>query len=56
LTKYKIFSNFRDNPPYEDGTRVVHNNNSYIARSHPHFRTVTAEPNNEEQRRFYVNF
>ncbi|CAK5083265.1 unnamed protein product [Meloidogyne enterolobii] len=51
---HEVFEDFNpDNPPYEDGTRVVHNNNFYIARSHPHFRTVTAEPNNEEQRRFY---
>ncbi|KAF7635621.1 hypothetical protein Mgra_00005009 [Meloidogyne graminicola] len=57
----KVIHNFQDifddfnpeNPPYEDGTRIVHNGNFYIARSHPHFRTVTAEPNNEEQRRFY---
>nr|CAD2182292.1 unnamed protein product [Meloidogyne enterolobii]CAD2203587.1 unnamed protein product [Meloidogyne enterolobii] len=53
LISMKFLKILIHNPPYEDGTRVVHNNNSYIARSHPHFRTVTAEPNNEEQRRFY---
>uniref|UniRef100_A0A914HZ98 Uncharacterized protein n=1 Tax=Globodera rostochiensis TaxID=31243 RepID=A0A914HZ98_GLORO len=39
--------------PYQDGTRLLFRGNLYIARSHPHYRTVCAEPGNKWHLQLY---